>query len=92
MHNRIIQTLNVMFESIWKSNPPISVSFVSNSSGVKDIFVYLRPNPTLSSASLQSVMNVLKSNQSSFDEMMQVILRLPVLCWIGGFTCRKSPM
>ena len=80
-----------MFESIWKSNPPISVSFVSNSSGVKEIFVYLSPNPTLSSASLQSVMNVLKSNQSSFDEMMQVILRLPVLYWIDGFTCRKSP-
>lgn len=81
-----------MFDSIWKSNPPVSISFVSSSSGVKDIFVYLRPDPTLSSSSLQSVLNVLKSNQSSFDEMMQVILRLPVLICIGAFTFRKNPM
>ena len=68
-----------MFDSIWQSHAPISVSYISTSSHLKDIFVYLILSSSQSNLTKGEVNKILEENQENFSEMLRIILHLPVI-------------
>lgn len=83
MNSRIAQTVNLMFDSIWQSNIPVWISYISSSSPLKDIYVYLGLSPNANASMKEQVENILKENLNNFNEMMRIVLRLPVITHIA---------
>lgn len=75
-----------MFDSIWQSNIPVSISYISSSSPLKDIYVYLGLSPNANASMKEQVENVLKENLNNFNEMMRIVLRLPVTTHIANLS------
>lgn len=67
-----------MFHSIWKEQLPVSVAYISSSTHLHDVYVYVQLDPALPSSKKQQVIDILQQNKGSFDDMLQITLRLPV--------------
>ena len=67
-----------MFHSIWKEQSPVSVSYISSSAHLRDVYVYVQLDPILPPSKRQKVIDILQQNKGSFNDMLQITLRLPV--------------
>lgn len=80
-----------MFDSIWQSHIPISVSYISTSSQLKDIFVYLTLSSSQANSTKEEINTVLEENRENFNEMLRIILHLPVILFSKSVMFRRSP-
>ena len=71
-------TLNLMFDSIWNQQPPISISYISNSTKLQDFYVYITMKEN-SEVDEETVLSILNRNKSGFDDMMKVLLAKDVI-------------
>lgn len=89
LQSRIANAIGIVFESMWKVDVPVSVTYVSNSSKLHDIFVYLKFADEIDSERKETVSALLESKKPLLADLLQIILKIPVhllfLC-----QCRKS--
>lgn len=62
-----------MFDSIWKQNSPISISYISSSAKLQDIYIYVKMKEG-SEYDQKTVLSILNRNKDCFDDMMKVLI------------------
>lgn len=62
-----------MLDSIWKQNSPISISYISNSAKLQDIYIYVKMKED-SEYDQKTVLSILNRNKDCFDDMMKVLI------------------
>ena len=56
----------------------MSVSYISSSAHLHDVYVYVQLDPALPPSKKQQVIDILQQNKESFNDMLQITLRLSV--------------
>lgn len=70
---KVQYTIQLMFDSIWKQNSPISIAYISSSSKLQDIYIYISMKEN-SGYDEQTVLRILNDNKDCFDDMMKVLI------------------
>ena len=89
LQSRIANTIGIVFESIWRVDAPISVTYVSNSNKLHDIFVYLKFADGIASEEKETVSSFLESKKPLLADLLQIVLKIPVYL-LFRFHCRRS--
>ena len=78
VQKRMAEVFGIMFDSMWKSNAPVSISYVSNGTKLHDIFLYLKFADGLDAKAKQEICKQLESKKHLFVDMLKITLHIPV--------------
>ena len=78
VQKRIAEVFDIMFESMWRSNAPVTISYVSNGTKLHDIFLYLKFADGLDTKAKQEICKQLESKKPLFVDMLKITLHIPV--------------
>lgn len=78
VQKRMAEVFGIMFDSMWKSNAPVSISYVSNGSRLHDIYLYLKFADGLDLKAKQEICKQLESKKHLFVDMLKITLHIPV--------------
>lgn len=78
LQKRIAEVFDIMFDSMWKSNAPVTISYVSNGTKLHDIFLYLKFADGLDLKAKQEICKQLESKKHLFVDMLKITLHIQV--------------